>query len=115
MSKLDPETGKLSTKDTVVFTASRRPLEPSAIELHSLCATVVITICSYRSTIAAAARTVLIELLGRSRRITGPYFDRDHKGMMRGRHSAAGGSERVARSRWPIGVTGRQDQFVGIS
>ncbi len=86
MRRLDPKTGKLSQEDTSLYSlASRRPLEPPAIEAPFIVRHkkyyylfVSFDFCcrgkdsSYKITV------------GRSNKITGPYFDRDGKPMMAG-------------------------------
>jgi arabinan endo-1,5-alpha-L-arabinosidase len=86
MSKLDPETGKLSTKDTQLYSlASRRPLEPSAIE-----APFIVRHGGYYYLFASfdyccrGKNSTYKIVVGRSRKVTGPYFDRDRKDMMSG-------------------------------
>ena len=86
MRRLDPETGKLSSKDTTLYSlASRRPLQPPAIEapfivrkgkFYYLFASVDLCCKGKDSTYKM--------VVGRSKEITGPYKDRDGKPMMEG-------------------------------
>ncbi|HKX27908.1 MAG TPA: arabinan endo-1,5-alpha-L-arabinosidase [Blastocatellia bacterium] len=86
LRRIDPETGKLSAKDPTLYSiASRRPLQPPAIEApaivqhdgsYYLFASIDLCCRGKESTYKI--------VVGRSRKITGPYLDRDGKPMMEG-------------------------------
>jgi arabinan endo-1,5-alpha-L-arabinosidase len=86
LHKLDQQTGKLSSEDTTMYSlASRRPLQPPAIE-----APVIVRrggfyylFVSFDRCCRGAESTYKI-MVGRSRKIIGPYAGRDGKPMMEG-------------------------------
>ena len=86
MRKLDPESGKLSSKDTTMYSlASRRPLQPPAIEAPFIVQHggryylfVSVDLC------CRGKESTYRIMVGRADRITGPYADRAGKPMMEG-------------------------------
>jgi len=86
MRRLDSETGKLSARDTTLYSlASRRPLQPPAIEAPSIVRKgkfyylfVSVDLC------CRGTESTYKILVGRSREIRGPYRDRDGRSMMEG-------------------------------
>lgn len=86
MRRLDPETGKLSSEDTTLYSlASRRPLQPPAIESPSIVrhGGYYYLFVSFDLCCRGKDSTYNIRV-GRSDRITGPYRDREGKSMMAG-------------------------------
>ena len=86
MRRLDPETGKLSSKDTTLYSlASRRPLQPPAIEAPFIVRhdNDYYLFVSFDLCCRGKDSTYKI-MVGRSNRITGPYRDQDGKPMMEG-------------------------------
>jgi arabinan endo-1,5-alpha-L-arabinosidase len=86
MRRLDPETGKLSSKDTTLHSlASRRPLRPPAIESPSIVRHDGYYYLFVSFDLCCRGRDSTYNIrVGRSRNITGPYLDRDGKLMMEG-------------------------------
>jgi arabinan endo-1,5-alpha-L-arabinosidase len=86
MRRLDADTGKLSEKDTTLYSlASRRPLQPPAIEAPSIVRKgkfyylfVSVDLC------CRGKESTYKILVGRSKDIRGPYKDREGKPMMDG-------------------------------
>lgn len=86
MRKLDDETGKLSSKDTTIYSlASRRPLQPPAIEAPTIVrkGNYYYLFVSFDMCCRGKESTYKIAV-GRSRKITGPYRDQAGKLMMEG-------------------------------
>ena len=86
MRKLDPKTGKLSRSDTTLYSlASRRPLEPPAVEAPSIVRheKYYYLFVSFDFCCRGKDSTYKI-MVGRSKKITGPYLDRDSKPLMAG-------------------------------
>jgi len=86
MRRLDPATGKLSDKDTTLYSlASRRPLQPPAIEAPFIVRKgkfyylfVSVDLC------CRGKESTYKILVGRSKDIRGPYKDRDGRSMIDG-------------------------------
>jgi len=86
MRKLNPETGKLSDQDTNLYPlASRRPLQPPAIEAPFIVRknSYYYLFVSFDMCCRGKASTYKI-MVGRSRKILGPYIDRDGRPMLQG-------------------------------
>jgi arabinan endo-1,5-alpha-L-arabinosidase len=86
MRRLDPETGKLSSQDTTLYSlAGRRPLRPPAIESPSIVrhGSYYYLFVSFDLCCRGRDSTYNIRV-GRCDRVTGPYLDRDGKPMMEG-------------------------------
>jgi arabinan endo-1,5-alpha-L-arabinosidase len=86
MRRLEPETGKLSTKDATLYSlASRRPLQPPAIEAPSIVrrGRYYYLFVSFDFCCRGKESTYRI-MVGRSRKITGPYLDKSGKSMLEG-------------------------------
>jgi len=86
MHKLDKQTGKLSSEDTTMYSlASRRPMQPPAIEAPLIVrhAEFYYLFVSFDRCCRGAESTYKI-MVGRSRKITGPYADREGKPMLEG-------------------------------
>jgi len=86
MRRLDPATGKLSEKDPTLYSlASRRPLEPTAIEAPYIVKhdKHYYLFVSFDYCCRGKESTYKI-MVGRSNKIFGPYLDRDNKPMMAG-------------------------------
>jgi arabinan endo-1,5-alpha-L-arabinosidase len=86
MRRLDPQTGKLSTKDTTLHSlASRQPLKPPSIE-----APFIVRKGDYYYLFASidmccrGKESTYKMVVGRARKITVPYKDREGKAMMAG-------------------------------
>jgi len=86
MRKLDPKTGKLSQEDATLYSlASRRPLEPSAIEAPSIVRHKKYYYLFVSFDLCCRGKDSSYKIMvGRSNKITGPYFDRDGKALMAG-------------------------------
>jgi arabinan endo-1,5-alpha-L-arabinosidase len=86
MRRLDAETGRLSNKDTTLYSlASRRPLQPPAIEAPFIVRRdgYYYLFVSFDMCCRGKESTYKI-MVGRSKKITGPYLDKDGKPMMQG-------------------------------
>jgi arabinan endo-1,5-alpha-L-arabinosidase len=86
LRRLDPATGKLSDKDTTLYSlASRRPLKPPAIESPFIVrhGRDYYLFASFDLCCRGKASTYNIRV-GRARRITGPYRDREGRPMQEG-------------------------------
>ena len=86
MRRLDETTGKLSERDTSLYSlASRRPLEPPAIEAPAIIRhdKHYYLFVSFGFCCRGKESTYKI-LVGRADKITGPYLDRNGKAMMQG-------------------------------
>ncbi len=86
MRRLDPATGKLSTSDTTLYSlASRRPLQPPSVEAPTIVRNgkYHYLFVSFDMCCKGKDSTYKI-MVGRSRKITGPYRDKDGKPMMEG-------------------------------
>lgn len=86
MRRVDPQTGKLSASDTTLHSlASRRPLKPPAIEAPFVVrkGRYYYLFVSFDMCCRGRDSTYKIAV-GRAKRITGPYVDRDGKPMMEG-------------------------------
>jgi arabinan endo-1,5-alpha-L-arabinosidase len=86
LRRLDKMTGKLSQSDSTTYSlASRRPLEPPAIEAPAIIRRdgYYYLFVSFDFCCKAKESTYKIAV-GRSARITGPYLDRDGKPMLKG-------------------------------
>ena len=83
MRKLDPKTGKLSREDTKLYSlASRRPLEPPAIEAPSIVRHEKYYYLFVSFDLCCRGKDSSYKIMvGRSNKITGPYFDRDGKAL----------------------------------
>jgi arabinan endo-1,5-alpha-L-arabinosidase len=86
LRKLDPKTGKLSRSDTTLYSlASRRPLEPPAIEAPSIVRHEKYYYLFVSFDFCCRGKDSSYKIMvGRSKKITGPYFDRDGKPLMAG-------------------------------
>jgi len=86
MRKLDPKTGKLSRSDTTLYSlASRRPLAPPAIEAPSIVRHEKYYYLFVSFDFCCRGKDSSYKIMvGRSKKITGPYFDRDGKPLMAG-------------------------------
>lgn len=86
MRRLDAETGKLSSKDTTLYSlASRRPLQPPAIESPSIVRRGRYYYLFVSFDLCCRGRDSTYNIrVGRSDRITGPYRDREGNPMMEG-------------------------------
>ncbi|HEU4388787.1 MAG TPA: arabinan endo-1,5-alpha-L-arabinosidase [Blastocatellia bacterium] len=86
MRQLDRETGKLSTRNTTMYAlASRRPLQPPAIEAPFIVRHdgryylfVSVDLC------CRGKNSTYRIMVGRADHVTGPYADKDGKAMMQG-------------------------------
>lgn len=86
MRRVDPRTGKLSESDTTLHSlASRRPLSPPSVEAPFIVKKgkhfylfVSFDMC------CRGKDSTYKTVVGRSRRITGPYMDKDGRPMMQG-------------------------------
>ena len=86
MQRLDPETGKLSKSDTTLYSlASRRPLDPPAVEAPFIVrrGSYYYLFVSFDICCRGKESTYKI-MVGRSANIMGPYADKDGKPMMEG-------------------------------
>jgi arabinan endo-1,5-alpha-L-arabinosidase len=86
MRRLEPETGKLSTRDTTLHSlASRRPQEPPSVEAPFIVRRDghYYLFVSFDMCCRGRESTYRI-MVGRSRRVTGPYLDRQGRPMMEG-------------------------------
>ena len=86
MRRLDPDTGKLSSSDTKLYSlASRRPLDPPAIEGPAIIrhGKHYYLFVSFDFCCRGKNSTYKI-FVGRADRITGPYVDREGKSLMDG-------------------------------
>ena len=86
MRRVDPETGKLSGSDMELFSlASRRPLTPPAIEAPFIVrrGRYYYLFVSFDLCCRGKDSTYKI-VVGRARKITGPYRDKDGKPMLEG-------------------------------
>ena len=86
MRRLDPNTGKLSQLDTTMYSlASRRPLEPPAIEAPAIVrhGEYYYLFVSFDFCCRGKDSSYKI-MVGRSTNVTGPYFDRAGKPLMAG-------------------------------
>jgi len=86
MRRLEEKTGKLSSQDTRLYSlASRRPLEPPAIEAPAIIRhdKHYYLFVSFDFCCRGKESTYKI-LVGRADKITGPYLDRNGKAMMQG-------------------------------
>ncbi len=86
LRRLDKKSGKLSLSDSTIYSlASRRPLEPPAIEAPAIIRRdgYYYLFVSFDFCCKAKESTYKIAV-GRSAKITGPYFDRDGKPMLQG-------------------------------
>jgi arabinan endo-1,5-alpha-L-arabinosidase len=86
MRRLDAETGKLLSKDTTLYSlASRRPLQPPAVEAPFIVrkGKYYYLFVSFDICCRGKESTYKI-MVGRSEKITGPYLGRDGKPMMEG-------------------------------
>src|SRR6266480_5998424 len=84
--RLDPKTGKLSQLDPTLYSlASRRPLEPPAIEAPTIVrhGKHYYLLVSFDFCCRGKDSSYKI-MVGRSSKITGPYFDRAGKPLMAG-------------------------------
>jgi arabinan endo-1,5-alpha-L-arabinosidase len=86
MRRVDPETGKLSAEDTKLYSlASRRPQQPPAIE-----APFIVRKGGYHYLFVSFDRccrgkdSTYKIMVGRARKITGPYLDKEGTPMMEG-------------------------------
>ena len=86
MLKLDPKTGKLSRSDATLYSlASRRPLEPPAIEAPSIVRHEKYFYLFLSFDFCCRGKDSSYKIIvGRSKKITGPYFDRDGKPLLAG-------------------------------
>jgi arabinan endo-1,5-alpha-L-arabinosidase len=86
LRRLEPETGKLSNQDVTLYSlASRRPLQPPAIEAPSIVrrSKYYYLFVSFDFCCRGKESTYKI-MVGRSRKITGPYLDKRGKPMAEG-------------------------------
>ena len=86
LRKLDAQTGKLSPEDTMLYSlASRRPLQTPAIEAPFIVRhhNYYYLFVSFDLCCRGKDSTYKI-MVGRAKKITGPYLDRDGKSMMTG-------------------------------
>jgi arabinan endo-1,5-alpha-L-arabinosidase len=86
MRRVDPETGRLSTSDTTLYSlASRRPRQPPAIEAPFIVrkGQYYYLFVSFDMCCRGKESTYKVAV-GRSTKITGPYGDRDGTPMMEG-------------------------------
>jgi arabinan endo-1,5-alpha-L-arabinosidase len=88
MRRLDPATGKLSGKDTALYSLASRPRgpgQPGAIEAPYIIShgQFYYLFVSFDRCCRGAQSTYRI-MVGRSDKITGPYLDKDDKPMMEG-------------------------------
>lgn len=86
MRKLDQKTGKLSREDITLYSlANRHPLEPAAIEAPFIVRheTLYYLFVSFDFCCRGKESTYKI-MVGRAKKIIGPYFDRDGKPLMTG-------------------------------
>jgi arabinan endo-1,5-alpha-L-arabinosidase len=86
LRKLDLNTGKLSQKDTMLYSlASRRPLTPPAIEAPAILRHdgYYYLFVSFDFCCRGRDSTYKI-VVGRSQKINGPYFDREGRALMSG-------------------------------
>jgi len=95
LRKLDLNTGKLSEKDSTMYSlASRRPLMPPAIEAPAIVRHGPFYYLFVSIDLCCRGRESTYKIaVGRSQKITGPYFDRDGRALMSG-----GGTMLVAGS-----------------
>jgi arabinan endo-1,5-alpha-L-arabinosidase len=86
MRKLDQSTGKLSREDSTLYSlASRRPLEPPAIEAPFIVRHEKYYYLFVSFDFCCRGRDSSYRIMvGRSDKIIGPYFDRDGKALMSG-------------------------------
>ena len=86
MRKLDPKTGKLSREDITLYSlASRRPLEPPAIEAPFIVRREKYYYLFVSFDFCCRGKDSSYKIMvGRSNKIIGPYFDRDGKPLMAG-------------------------------
>ena len=86
MRRLDHKSGKLMTNDSTLYSlASRRPMEPAAIEAPAVIRHdgKYYLFVSFDLCCRGKESTYKI-MVGRSEKVTGPYYDRDGKSMMEG-------------------------------
>lgn len=88
LRKIDPETGKLSTRDTTLYSLASRPRTPElpgAIEAPAIIRKngYYYLFVSFDFCCRGLNSTYNVRV-GRSRRVTGPYMDRQSKLMMEG-------------------------------
>ena len=86
LRKLDAQTGKLSHEDTKLYSlASRQPLQPPAIEAPFIVRhdNYYYLFVSFDLCCRGKDSTYKI-MVGRAKKITGPYLDRDGKSMIKG-------------------------------
>lgn len=86
MRRLDPKTGKLSREDPTLYSlASRRPLEPPAIEAPFIVRheKYYYLFVSFDFCCRGKESSYKI-MVGRSNKIVGPYLDRNGKGLVAG-------------------------------
>ncbi len=86
MRRLDPETGKLSAKDSKLYSlAGRRPLQPPAIEAAFVVrkSGYYYLFVSFDMCCRGKESTYKI-MVGRSRKVVGPYIDKNGQPMMQG-------------------------------
>lgn len=86
MRRIDPATGKLSDHDSTIYSlASRRPLQPPAIEAPAIVRRGKYYYLFVSLDMCCRGKDSTYKIaVGRSRTITGPYEDRDGKPMMSG-------------------------------
>ena len=86
MRRLDSKTGKLSQEDTRLYSlASRRPLEPPAIEAPFIVRRKKYYYLFVSFDFCCRGKESSYKIMvGRSNKIIGPYFDRDGKPLMEG-------------------------------
>ena len=90
MRRVDPETGKLSGRDTTLYSLASRPRTDSDQTQDAIEAPFIIQHDGYWYLFVSfdlccrGAKSTYKVMVGRSRRITGPYVDKDDKPMTEG-------------------------------
>jgi arabinan endo-1,5-alpha-L-arabinosidase len=85
MRRLDPATGKLSEKDTALYSLARRPEPPDAVEAPFIVRKGRYYYLFVSFDLCCRGRDSTYKIgVGRSSAITGPYFDRSGRPMLEG-------------------------------